>query len=104
MILRVTEANYGSLMTTATVPLSHPGEKPMNRRTRKLVGTVLMLIFVCVYALIVTAIAEPILMNANKAVEAVFYLIAGLGWVPPLMFLIRWMEGGRDDTRPTGPV
>jgi hypothetical protein len=76
----------------------------MNRRTRKLVGTLLMLLFVFVYALVVTAIAAPVLMSANKAVEVFFYLIAGLAWVPPLMFLIRWMEGGRDDTRPTGPV
>jgi hypothetical protein len=76
----------------------------MNRRTRKLVGAVLMLLFVFVYALVVTAIAAPVLMSANKAVEAAFYVIAGLAWVPPLMLLIRWMEGGRDDTRPTGPV
>jgi len=81
-----------------------PGDTPMNRRTRKLVGAVLMLLFVFVYALVVTAIAAPVLMSANKAVEAAFYVIAGLAWVPPLMLLIRWMEGGRDDTRPTGPV
>ena len=76
----------------------------MNRRTRKLVGTVLMLLFVVVYALVVNALAAPILTNANKVVEAVFYVVAGLAWVPPLMLLIRWMEGGRDDTRPTRPV
>jgi hypothetical protein len=76
----------------------------MNRRTRKLVGTVLMLIFVFVYALVVTAIAAPILMGANKIVEAVFYVVAGLAWAPPLMLMVKWMEGGRDDTRPTGKV
>jgi hypothetical protein len=76
----------------------------MTRRTRKLAGTVLMMIFVVVYALVVTALAAPILSGANKAVEAVFYVIAGLAWVPPLMLMIRWMEGGRDDTRPTGKV
>ncbi len=62
-------------------------------RTRKLVGTLLMLLFVAGYALVVTALAAPVLLSANKAVEAVFYVVAGLAWAPPLMLLIRWMEG-----------
>jgi hypothetical protein len=76
----------------------------MSRRMRKLVGTVLMLLFVVVYALVVTALAAPILRGANKAVEAIFYVVAGLAWAPPLMLMVKWMEGGRDDTRPRGPV
>jgi Protein of unknown function (DUF2842) len=76
----------------------------MTRRMRKLVGTVLMLVFVLVYALFVTALAAPILKDASKLVEAVFYIVAGLAWAPPLMLMIRWMEGGRDDSRPNGPV
>jgi Protein of unknown function (DUF2842) len=76
----------------------------MTRRTRKFVGTILMLLFVFVYALVVTAIAAPVLLAASKLVQGVFYVVAGLAWVPPLMLMIRWMEGGRDDTRPTGPV
>jgi Protein of unknown function (DUF2842) len=76
----------------------------LTRRTRKLVGTIVMLLFVVLYALVITAVAGPILTRANKAVEAVFYVIAGLAWAPPLMLLIKWMESGKDDTRPQGPV
>jgi hypothetical protein len=76
----------------------------MTRRMRKLVGTVLMLVFVFVYALVVTALAAPILKGASKLVEAIFYVVAGLAWAPPLMLMVKWMEGGRDDTRPSGPV
>ncbi|MGL5114854.1 MAG: DUF2842 domain-containing protein [Beijerinckiaceae bacterium] len=76
----------------------------MRRRTRKLFGTVLMLLFVVVYALVVMAVAAPILTDASKLVQAVFYAVAGLAWAPPLMLLIRWMEGGVDPDRPTGPV
>jgi len=76
----------------------------MSRRMRKFVGTIGMLLFVVVYALVVNAIAAPVLSGANKAVEVVFYVIAGLAWVPPLMVLIKWMEGGRDDSRPKRPV
>jgi Protein of unknown function (DUF2842) len=76
----------------------------MTRRMRKLVGTVLMLVFVFVYALAVTALAAPILKGASKLTEAIFYIVAGLAWAPPLMLMVKWMEGGRDDTRPRGPV
>jgi hypothetical protein len=79
-------------------------EHTMSRRTRKLVGTVLMLVFVVIYALLVTMLAQPVLRGASKLVEAIFYIVAGLAWVPPLMLMIKWMEGGRDDTRPTGKV
>ena len=76
----------------------------MRRRTRKLVGTLMMLCFVLLYALIVTALAAPILTGASKLTQGMFYAIAGLAWAPPLMLLIRWMEGGTDPTRPQGPV
>ena len=76
----------------------------MSRRTRKFVGTLLMFVFVALYALILNALAAPILSGANKIVEALFYVVGGLAWVPPLMVLIKWMEGGRDDTRPKRPV
>jgi hypothetical protein len=76
----------------------------MTRRTRKLVGTVLMLLFVVVYALVVTALAAPVLTSASKAVEAIFYVVAGLAWAPPLMLMIKWMEGGRDESRPRRPL
>jgi hypothetical protein len=76
----------------------------MSRRTRKFIGTLAMLAFVLVYAMVVQAVAVAVLRDASKVVEVVFYCIAGLAWVPPLMLLIRWMEGGHDPGRPVGPV
>lgn len=64
----------------------------MNRRTRKFIGTLAMLIFVIVYALVVMVLAQPILTDASKLTQGLFYFIAGLGWILPLMPLIRWME------------
>ncbi len=64
----------------------------MNRRTRKFIGTLSMLVFVIVYALVVMALAQPILMDASKLTQGLFYFIAGLSWILPLMPLIRWME------------
>jgi hypothetical protein len=64
----------------------------MQRRTRKLVGTIAMLVFVCVYALVVMALAQAGLSEMPKSVELLFYAAVGIGWVIPLMPLVWWME------------
>jgi hypothetical protein len=64
----------------------------MRRRTRKLIGTVAILIFVSLYALIAMAIAQGRLQEANKFWQGLYYLVAGMGWILPIMPLIRWME------------
>ncbi|MCA0400397.1 MAG: DUF2842 domain-containing protein [Proteobacteria bacterium] len=64
----------------------------MNPRIKKLIGTIAMILFVIFYALVVMGLAPRVLTGASKPVELVFYLVAGLAWVLPLMPLIRWME------------
>lgn len=64
----------------------------MPRRTRKLIGAVAILSFVCLYALVAMVVAQGRIQDASKAVQAIFYLVAGLAWILPLMPLIRWME------------
>lgn len=64
----------------------------MQRRTRKLVGTIVMLIFVCVYALVVMALAQSRLPTMSKGVELFFYALVGIGWIVPLVPLVWWME------------
>jgi hypothetical protein len=64
----------------------------MRRRTRKLIGTVAILVFVSLYALIAMAIAQGRLQDANKFWQGLYYLVAGMGWILPIMPLIRWME------------
>ncbi len=70
----------------------------MRRSTRKFIGAVIMLGFVAVYALVVMVIAQGRLQDAAKPIQTVFYLVAGLAWILPLMPLIRWME--RPDPEP----
>lgn len=64
----------------------------MRRRTRKLIGTVAMLIFVILYSLAAMSIAQGRLQDAEKLWQGVYYFVAGLAWILPLMPLIRWME------------
>jgi len=64
----------------------------MRRRMRKFLGTIFMLVFVCVYALVAMALAQGRVQDASKLVQLIFYLVVGLAWILPLLPLIRWME------------
>ncbi len=65
----------------------------MRRRQRKLIGVVATLAFVTIYALIVMAVAQTeLLKTAPEVLKWVYYIVFGMGWVVPLMPLIRWME------------
>lgn len=70
----------------------------MSIRQRKLVGTALLLALVVVWALIAMALAQSMLTAVNGWIAAIYYVVAGLGWVLPAMPLIRWMS--RPDSPP----
>ena len=64
----------------------------MNIRTRKLIGAVLLLLLVSAWGLLAMALAQSVLTNINGFVAAIYYVVAGLGWVLPAMPLISWMS------------
>ena len=61
----------------------------MRMRTRKLIGTLLLLSVV--WTLLAMALAQAVLPSANSLLAAVYYIVAGTGWVLPAMPLIAWM-------------
>ena len=61
-------------------------------RVRKLIGTVALLALVIVWALVAMAVAQPVLATQNHIVEAIYYVLAGIGWVLPAMPLVSWMS------------
>jgi len=63
----------------------------MTIRTRKLIGAFAMLALVTVWSLIAMALAQSVLTDINGFVAAIYYVVAGLGWVLPAMLLVRWM-------------
>lgn len=64
----------------------------MHRRVRKLVGTIAMVTFVCVYALVAMALAVGRVQELPALAQTLVYILLGLIWILPLMPLIRWME------------
>ena len=63
----------------------------MRIRIRKLIGAVALLMLVAVWGLLAMALAQSVLTNINGWVAAIYYVVAGLGWVLPAMPLISWM-------------
>jgi len=64
----------------------------MSIRTRKFIGAVALLTLVMTWGLLAMALAQSVLTNINGFVAALYYVIAGLGWVLPAMPLISWMS------------
>lgn len=74
----------------------------MSMRSRKLIGTIALLLLVTFWALLAMALAQSVLTSINGLVATLYYVVAGLGWVLPAMPLVRWMS--RPDSKPPRPI
>lgn len=61
-------------------------------RLKKLIGTILLILLVVIYALVAVTIAAARLADAGSFAHFLYFLVTGFLWVIPAMFLIRWME------------
>ncbi|HLH95289.1 MAG TPA: DUF2842 domain-containing protein [Xanthobacteraceae bacterium] len=64
----------------------------MPLRIRKLIGAFALIALVLIWALTAMVIAQFPALQANALVEAIYYAVAGLGWVLPAMPLVKWMS------------
>jgi hypothetical protein len=63
----------------------------MTQSSRKLLGTVITLVVLVVYAGIATAIYTSFLEGAPNWLLLIYFAAAGLFWAVPVGFVIRWM-------------
>lgn len=64
----------------------------MNMRARKLVGTIALVAFLVAYAVFAMALGASRIVGSSSFYEGVYFLFAGLVWVIPAGFLVRWMQ------------
>lgn len=64
----------------------------MTIRQRKLIGGIALIALVIVWSLLAMALAQSVLTSISGLVAAIYYVVAGLGWVLPAMPLIKWMS------------
>jgi hypothetical protein len=70
-----------------------PREKNMRTRSRKLIGTIFMVVFVVVYALLAMVLAQKTALQVESGIlRMAIFAVLGLGWAVPLVPLILWME------------
>ena len=63
----------------------------MRIRTRKFLGTIALLVLVVVWSLLGMAVAQMPWLAASGLYQAIFYVVAGLGWVLPAVPIVSWM-------------
>jgi hypothetical protein len=64
----------------------------MPQRLRKLIGAFALIALVIVWTLVAMALAQTVLTSVSGFVAAIYYVVAGLGWVLPAMPLVKWMS------------
>ena len=63
----------------------------MTIRIRKFFGTIALLVLVVVWSLMGMTLAQTPWLANSGLLQAIFYVVAGLGWVLPAMPIISWM-------------
>ena len=64
----------------------------MKIRTRKLLGTIALLMLAAVWSLLGMTVAQTPWLASSGVAQAIFYVVAGLGWVLPAMPIVSWMS------------
>ncbi len=60
-------------------------------RLKKLIGTILLVALVIVYALVATMVAVAQLSESGPLVHLAFFLFSGILWILPAMGIIKWL-------------
>ena len=64
----------------------------MTLRQRKFIGMVAIVAFLIIYCLIAMAIGGMVAVGLPMLLEISFFIIAGIAWLPVVMFIIHWMS------------
>ena len=64
----------------------------MKIRQRKMIGIAATIVILAVYALVAMAIGGKYIVGLGTFVELPAFVILGIGWLPVIMVLVRWMS------------
>jgi hypothetical protein len=65
--------------------------RPLSPHIKKLIGTLITLVWLLVYTLIAVGVGVRVLPHANWLGELFYYLLAGTLWIIPVGLLLPWM-------------
>ena len=64
----------------------------MQIRTRKFIGMLGLLALLFVYSLAAMRFAVAFVLDKHALLQGVYFVAAGVLWLPPAMILVRWMQ------------
>jgi Protein of unknown function (DUF2842) len=64
----------------------------MTIRTRKFFGAIALIVLAAVWSLVGMAVAQMPFLAQSGLLQAIFYVVAGMGWVLPAMPIVSWMS------------
>ncbi|MGN6150150.1 MAG: DUF2842 domain-containing protein [Rhizomicrobium sp.] len=64
----------------------------MSPRIKKLIGTLVLLVWIPVYAIFAMGFGVHILPHANGFVTFLYYAVAGTIWIVPIGLMLPWMN------------
>ncbi|MDR3375827.1 MAG: DUF2842 domain-containing protein, partial [Ancalomicrobiaceae bacterium] len=67
----------------------------MPPRLKRLIGAIVILVFVIVYAFIASFVGDAVVASTSRLVQVLYFAVAGLVWIVPVGFVILWMYGKR---------
>jgi uncharacterized membrane protein YhaH (DUF805 family) len=70
----------------------------MNPRLKTMIGGIVLIAMMAVYALVAVTIASARLAESSVWVHLAFFALTGLLWIVPAMALVSWML--RDNRKP----
>jgi Protein of unknown function (DUF2842) len=71
---------------------TEPHISVMTIRSRKFFGTIALLCLVVVWSLLGMTVAQTPWLAKSGLLQAIFYVVAGIGWVLPAMPIVSWMS------------
>lgn len=64
----------------------------MKLRTRKFIGVFGGTAYLILYSMIAMALGGALVVGAHGGLQFVFFVVAGIMWLPGMMAIIRWMS------------
>ncbi len=64
----------------------------MTIRTRKFFGAIALVVLAATWALVGMALAQMPWLASSGLLQAVYYVVVGMGWVLPAMPIVSWMS------------
>jgi hypothetical protein len=69
-------------------------------RLRKFIATIVLMVWLVIWVVLAMGLAQVMLPGASGWGAALYYVIAGFGWLPPAMLIISWMSRPDADVDP----